>query len=277
MSLLVLLALALVGLAVGFTSGLVGIGGGVLVVPFLYFFYGHSSWSGVSVPAGLHTAAAHATSLLVVVPTAIWGARSYAQAGLVIWKAAIPIAVVSALGAIAGARLALVLPPETVRTAFGVFLLATGMQLLWRPHELSGRPLRLNTFAIVSTGLVSGVLSGLMGIGGGAVAATMLIYLIGLDLKQAAATSLAIVGLAAISGTITYVLSGLGVQGMPAGSVGYVHVLAALPILAGSLISVKLGTLANQSMPEKSLKRVFAAFFTLLGLYLIWQNLPALI
>ena len=242
-------------------------------MPFLYFFYGHASWSGITAPATLHTAMAHATSLFVVVPTAILGARSYAKAGLVIWKAALPIAAASVLAAIAGARLALILPEQIVRAAFGVFLLATGLQLLWRPHAVIGRPLHIRAAPVIGTGIVVGLLSGLMGIGGGAIAAPLLIYLIGLDLKQAAATSLAIVGLAAVSGTVTYAISGLGVEGIPRGSVGFVHILVALPILAGSLISVRWGAMANQRMSDKWLKRVFAAFFTILGLYLIGQNI----
>jgi uncharacterized membrane protein YfcA len=110
------------------------------------------------------------------------------------------------------------------------------------------------------TGLLVGFLSGLMGIGGGAVASPLLINVIGVRLKQAAATSLAIVALASLSGTVTYALSGLRVSGMPAGSVGYVHVAAALPILLGSMISVRWGTLVNSRLHTNTLRRVFAGF-----------------
>ncbi len=275
MSVLVLLALVLVGLVVGFTSGLVGIGGGVLIVPFLYFFYAHPGWSGAQIPPALHTYAAHATSLFVIIPTAIRGARSYHKAGLVIWRAALPIAAASAIATVAGVALQHALPSATVRIAFGVFLLLTGLQLVWRPHVTEPRPLNLNPFAIIGTGLTVGVLSGLMGIGGGAIAAALLIHFIGLNLKQAAATSLAIVGFSAIVGTITNAVTGWGVQGMPPGSLGYVHLLAALPILVGAVVSVKAGTIANQRMPAARLKRVYAVFFSLLGGYLIWQNVSA--
>jgi uncharacterized membrane protein YfcA len=63
---------------------------------------------------------------------------------------------------------------------------------------------------------------------------------------------------------------------MPAGSVGYVHLYAALPVMAGSLVSVRWGAHANQRMKVTTLKRVFCAFFTVLGLYLIVQNAAAL-
>jgi uncharacterized membrane protein YfcA len=100
----------------------------------------------------------------------------------------------------------------------------------------------------------------------------MMIQLIGLDLKQAAATSLAIIAFAATVGTITWFLRGWGVAGMPSASIGYVHVAAAVPIMIGSILTVKLGTRVNQQMSDRKLKRVFAAFFILLGLYLIGQN-----
>lgn len=276
MTIAVLLALALVGLAVGFASGLVGIGGGVLIVPFLYFFYAHPSWSHVILAPALHTTVAHATSLFVIIPTAILGTRSYAKAKLIVWRAAIPIALVSIVSAVAGARAALIAPGPVLRIGFGVFLLAIAVQLMLARKETEGRPLRLNAPIVLGTGLVVGFLSGLLGIGGGAVAAPLLIHVIGIRLKQTAATSLAIVGVAAIAGTMTYALSGLHIQGMPPGSFGYVHASAALPILLGSLISVRWGTLVNQRLQTETLRHVFAAFFCVLGIYLIASNLAAL-
>src|SRR5687767_243514 len=189
MSLVVLLILFIAGLIVGFTSGLIGIGGGVLIVPLLYFFYANPGWSGTTLPAGLHTAVAHATSLFIIIPTAIWGARAYTKAGLVVWRAAIPIAIASTLAAFVGVKLALILPSPVVRVAFGAFLLFSGIQLIWRPHLKPHEPHPLDATTIVVTGIAVGLLSGLMGLGGGAIAALLLIYLGGLVLKEAAAIS----------------------------------------------------------------------------------------
>ena len=276
MSFSVLLALLLVGLAVGFTSGLVGIGGGVLTVPFLYFFYAHPAWSHALLRSELHTTVAHATSLFVIIPTAIIGTRSYAKARLIVWRAAIPIAVVSIFSAIAGARAALILPGPALRVAFGLFLILTAIQLLRTRRTEEDKPLHITAPVVGLTGALVGFLSGLMGIGGGAVASPLLINVIGVRLKQAAATSLAIVALASIAGTTTYVLSGLHITGMPAGSVGYVHVAAALPILVGSMISVRWGTIVNQRLHTNALRRLFATFFFVLGAYLIVSNLSVL-
>ena len=221
MTIAVLLALVLVGLAVGFASGLVGIGGGVLTVPFLYFFYAHPAWSHVVLAPALHTTVAHATSLFVIIPTAILGTLSYAKAKLIVWRAALPIALVSIVSAIAGARVALVAPGPVLRIGFGVFLLATAAQLMLGRKEVEGRPLRLNAFIVGATGLVVGFLSGVLGIGGGAVAAPLLIHVIGIRLKQTAATSLAIVCVAASSlGAILFCVAGRYLRRYPVQAIG---------------------------------------------------------
>lgn len=270
---LVLLALAVAGLLVGFVSGLVGIGGGVLIIPLLYLFYAHPEWSGAAIPAELHTYIANATSLFVVVPTAMMGARSYTKAGLVVWRVVFPIAIASIAFAVLGTLLALMLPGNVIRICFALFLFFTGAQLLRRkPNAAAESHVHLSIGGVVLTGMLVGVLSGLLGIGGGAIASALLIQLLGLDLKQAAATSLAIVGFAAIATSAAYAWRGWGTPGMPPGSIGYVHVAAALPIMAGSLVSVRWGSVANQRMDVRTLRFVFSAFFILLGVYIITRN-----
>src|SRR5215211_5537269 len=106
MTVAALVALAVVGVAVGFLAGLVGIGGGVFIVPFLYFFYSHATWSGVELAPALHATVAHATSLFIIVPTAAVGTATYARSQLVVWRAALPVAVFSVASAALGAVLA---------------------------------------------------------------------------------------------------------------------------------------------------------------------------
>lgn len=242
------------------------------MVPFLYFVY-EAAIGGATVEAGLIAAVAHATSLFVIVPTALVGVHAYNKAGLVEWRAAVPIGLFSIVGGIVGARIALLLPEEVLRVAFGLFLIATAVQLAAKPERKGGRPLRLDLHLMAPTGLVVGTFSALLGVGGGIVAIPLLLYVAGLTVDRVAATSLAIIIFAATAGTATYMLSGGGVTGLPEGSVGYVHIAAALPLMLGAVFTVRLGTRANQRMSTRALQWVFAIVLFVLGARLVMQSL----
>ncbi|HEY0809886.1 MAG TPA: sulfite exporter TauE/SafE family protein [Longimicrobiales bacterium] len=276
MSALVLLALFVVGLLVGFAAGLIGIGGGVLIVPFLYFFYVHPDWAGFELATALHVAVAHATSLFVIVPTAAKGTLSYSKAGLIEWRVALPIAAAALVGGVIGARLAVILPGNALKFGFGIFLMLSATQLTLRRGSSNGRPINTNLIPIVITGLAVGTLSGMMGVGGGIIALPLLMYVLHVDVRRAAATSLAIVGFAAMAGAATYAISGWSVSGRPPHSLGYIHIGAAVPILIGSFISVRWGTLVNQRTNVRVLRYIFAAVFMLLGLKFVIENAPLL-
>jgi uncharacterized membrane protein YfcA len=266
------------GLVVGFTAGLVGIGGGVLMVPFLYFVY--DSLATTLGPdwifAGdLHATVAHATSLFVIVPTAAFGAWSYHRSGRVSWRTAVPLGLFSIPGGILGARIAILLPAAVLKLAFGVFLLFTAVQLTRDRKGGGERPLRLSPWVTIPVGLTVGIFSALLGVGGGLVAIPLMLYIVGLPIEKVAATSLAVIVFAASAGTLTYMFSGASHVGLPHGSLGYVHVSAGLPLLFGSLITVPLGARVNQRMKVRTLRLLFAVLLTVLGLRLVVQSLGA--
>jgi uncharacterized protein len=279
MTVAALLTLALVGFGVGFLAGLVGIGGGVLIVPFLYFFYANSGWSGVIFPEAMHATVAHATSLFIIVPTALVGTLTYARAGLVAWRAVLPIAIFSALSAASGALLAARVPQQMLKLGFGVFLLFTAVQLVRKravKEDAAPGP-RVTLPLAAATGVLVGVLSALLGVGGGLVAIPLLLYVVRIDVEQVAATSLAIVVVAATAGTITYMSSGTGAADLPDGSLGFVHVAAALPMLPGAMLAARWGAKLNQRLDARRLRVTFALLFTLLGARLFLSNLGNLL
>lgn len=277
MTIAALLALAVVGCGVGFLAGLVGIGGGVLIVPFLYFFYGHAAWSGVDVPVSLHATVAHATSLFIIVPTAVVGTLTYARAGLVAWRVVIPIAAFSLLAAAGGALIAARVPQEMLRLSFGAFLIFTAANLLAPRPKAGAGPMRVNLAVAAVTGGMVGLFSALLGVGGGLVAIPMLLYVVRIGMDRVAATSLALVVAAATSGTVTYIISGVGVAQLPVGSLGYVHVAAALPMLPGAMLAARYGARLNQRLDARHLRWTFAGLVLILGLRLIVKNLGALL
>jgi uncharacterized protein len=276
MTIAVIVSLLGVGLAVGFLSGLVGVGGGVLIVPFLYFFFAYPEWSGIQVVPSLHAAIAHATSLFIIIPTAIRGTWSYHRAGLVLWRTAVPIGLISILAAVGGARAALALPVPVLKMVFGALLMTSGLQLVTRRRAEVLAPMRESGALTLFVGVIVGFLSALLGIGGGLVAIPLMIYLMRMDVRRVAPTSLAIVVFAATAGTLTYVLSGLGAAELPTGTLGYVHLWIALPILVGAFASVNWGVTANQRLGTPVLKIVFGILFILFGARLLVENALAL-
>jgi uncharacterized protein len=272
----VVLALLAVGLVVGFAAGLIGIGGGVLIVPFLYFFYAHEL-GGFALPETMHAAIAHATSLFVIVGTAAKGSYSYHKVRLIEWRVAVPVGIASMLGGVLGARLAIVLPGSLLKLSFGVFLILSAVHLLAQRTATEEKPISTSLLRTTITGILVGTLSGLMGVGGGILALPLLMYLLHVSLTRAAATSLAVVGFAAISGAVTYAVSGADIAARPPHSFGYIDLGAGLPLLLGSLISVHWGTLVNRRIGVRVLRSIFAAVFMVMGLYFIWQNAAAIL
>lgn len=276
MTIWVLLTLAGAGLGIGFLSGLVGIGGGVLIVPLLYFFYGHAGWSGVDVSPELHAVVAHATSLFIIAPTSALGTWTYHRRGAVAWGAALPIALFSVIAALVGTQVPSSIPAPWLKLGFGTLLLVSGLQLLRRGRgEAPGEGTPRLWIGAVS-GAAVGLMSALLGVGGGIIAIPILVYFVGLTLDKVAATSMAIIVFTALAAVAGYAVAGGGEAGLPAGSVGYVHYLAGLPILAGSMTAVSLGARVNQRLDARKLRILFGVLFIVLGLRLLVQNATAL-
>jgi uncharacterized membrane protein YfcA len=273
----VIAALLGVGLAAGFTAGLVGVGGGVIIVPLLYFFYAHPTWSGAQVPPSLQAVVSHATSLLVIVPTTMMGAVTYQRARLVAWRAVVPLAVGAVVAAVAGAELAPHLPAELLKVLFGGVLLYSALRLLGRRPATAQAHERVALPFLLASGAAIGLVSSLLGVGGGIVAIPVLIHLVGLEIRKVAATSIAIIVFTAMAGVVAYMVSGVpGAAGMPPGSVGYVHVAAAFPILLASTFMAPVGARVNQRLNTRALRALFAVVFLLLAVYLVVENAPRL-
>lgn len=267
------LAALAVGLLAGGISGCVGVGGGVVIVPFLYFLFGHPDWFGVTVASGREAVLAHATSLLVIVPTSVRGAWIYHRAGLVEWPAVWPMAIGSVLAAAATAQVAQRVADPVLRLGFALLLLVVAAGL-WRHGDGSSKPIRAapspGSYALRGAlgGLAVGALSALLGVGGGVLAIPVLLYLLAVDVRKLAATSLALIVLTAAAASLSYALSASGARGLAAGTVGYVHVPAAVAVATGTLVSVGWGSALNRRLPEDVLRRVFAAAFFLLAIFI---------
>jgi len=275
MTLLALGVTLLFGGVVGVVSGLVGVGGGIVMVPMLYLLFAHPDWSGIQVPMEDQAVVAHATSLFVIVPTAVAGLVAYHRANLVVWRVAVAMALTAVVAAMLGVQVAIRLPSEVLKAGFGAFLFFSGGNLLASSRregvkgETSARGLGL---AVVG-GLVVGLITSLLGVGGGIVAIPILIYLVHIDVKKVAATSLGIVVFSAFTAAVTYAFSGWGRPDLPPGSAGYIFLPAGLALMPGAVVSARFGVRLNQRMNPRALKVLFGVLFLFIGLRLFLENI----
>ena len=181
----------LVGLIAGFLSGLFGVGGGILIVPSLVLLLGFSQ------------RLAHGTSLAAVLPIAIASLTTYAFEDKVDWKVGGLLAIGAVFGAVVGTHILHRLPHDTLAIAFAVLLVATAVRLLLDHSEAAGRgelhPVTVVTLIIV--GLITGVLAGLLGVGGGIFVVPAMVVGYGIPAAVAKGTSLAMIVPTSIMGT----------------------------------------------------------------------------
>jgi uncharacterized protein len=257
-------------------SGLLGIGGGALIVPFLYLLIGGVGWSGLRVLPEHEAALAHATSLALIIPTALSGLLAYRRRGLVSWSVVIPLGVGAGLTAILGARVAIWLPALILKTLFGGFLILMAWTLVSgtpppEPVETQSSG-RMRWPAALGGGGIVGFMSALLGVGGGVVAIPILIQWVRMDLSRVAAASLGIIAFAAVAGTLGYALAGWGVEGLPPGSAGFVHLPLLFAMLPGALLMAPVGAAWNHRLPTAVLRRAFSLFLLVVGVALLWTN-----
>ncbi len=183
----------IIGLAGGFFGSMVGLGGAVVIIPLL------TGWAKVS----QHKA--HATSLVAVVFTGLIGAVAYAGGGALDWGIAVPVAIAAVITSTVAAAYSARVPAGILKRVFGILLLAAALVLIFGA-DFAGQGIgggwRLP--AAILLGLMSGALTGLLGIGGGAFIVPLLVLAFGLDQHIAQGTSLAVMIPAGIAGTAVH-------------------------------------------------------------------------
>jgi uncharacterized membrane protein YfcA len=276
----------LFGSVVGIVAGLVGIGGGVLNVPFLYVLFDAGSWTGIRIAPEHRTVVAHATSLAVVVPTALSGAWIHHRGERIAWAAAIPMALGALLSAPLGARAALHLDPALLRFVFGIVLSLAGLRLLVSAMPFSGGArvsegvrgpgdLRSRRIAalLLGLGLLQGGFAALMGIGGAILTIPVLIFILRLDMAYVAGTALVVTLAAALSGTFAFALEGALRDGISEMTIGFVFLPAVVFLVPGAVAMARIGARLNHRVDAIGLRWLFGLLLLLAGLRLAVQNL----
>jgi uncharacterized membrane protein YfcA len=261
---LLIVELALIGTGTGFLAGLLGIGGGMIMVPFLTIILTHRGF-----PADYTVKMAVATSLATIAFTSLSSVRAHHKRGAVLWPVVKVLAPGILVGSALGAQIAHALPGKMLGILFAIFVAfsATQMFLNRKPKPSRTLPGPLGTFAV---GNVIGLLSSLVGAGGAFVSVPFMTWC-NIKIHDAVGTSAALGFPIAVAGTIGYIWAGMGLPDMPAGSFGYLYLPGLVVISLASMLVAPLGARTAHRMDIQPLKKVFGAVLYCLAAYFLFR------
>ncbi len=257
-----LFSFLIVGAISGWLSGLLGIGGGVIVVPLLVLILQHLHY----IPDAQVMHLAVGSSLAAMIVTASRSVQSRMRLGLIDWtiiKSMLPGIIV---GVLLGALLASELHSRVLEVILGFVLLLVALYMFLGSNPKQGKS-RLNAKVTLLVSFLIGIKSGLLGLGGGAVIIPYLV-ICGVDMRKASGAAAACTLPVAIIGTIMYAFLGYGATQVPH-TMGFVFLPAFFGIAIGSVVCVPLGLRASQRMNTKLLKKIFAVILFAVAIKMI--------
>ena len=264
---LLIVELAVLGLCTGFLAGLLGIGGGMVMVPFISIIL-----SNRGVAPDLAVKMAIATSMATIIFTSLSSVRAHHKRAAVRWdivKLLAPGIVIGA--AIASLGVFALLKGSWLALVFAAFVGFSATQMLFNRKPEPSRTLP-GTAGTLGVGTVIGFLSGLVGAGGAFVSVPFMTWC-NVAIHSAVATSAALGFPIALANVLGYLVAGQGVAGLPVGAVGYVFLPALVVIACASVLMAPLGVRAAHALPVATLKRVFASILYLLAAYMVYKGL----
>jgi uncharacterized protein len=258
----VLSILLITGLAIGFLSGLLGIGGGIIMIPLQYWIYTYA----FNLDPDLSIKMAFATSLAVILPTALSGVWRHNMHGGIYWRAAVFMGIFTCIGSFLGATLASHLPGAALKVAFGVVTLLIAFRMLTLKVSDAERPIKDNRWLWFGLAFPIGIVTGILGLGGGIFVVPLLVLVLGFRLKYAAGTSLAMMLFTSAGGIIGYVVNGLNAPYLPEYTFGYIYWPAWIALTIGSLGMAQLGAYFAHKAPERLLNSILVALLICISL-----------
>ena len=263
---LVFAAYLLTGAIAGLAAGLLGVGGGLIIVPALVGLYLIQHIDSALV---MHLALG--TSLASIIITSLSSVYAHHRHRAVLWHRFWQLTPGLLFGAWLGGWLADVMSTAQLKPLFAGFELVVAAYMLSSLHFNSGKRHLPNPLAISGAGVVIGGISSLAGVGGGTMTVPYLNWH-GVHLRQAIATSAACGLPIALAGTLSYILHGWTQPNLPAWSLGYVHGPSLLGIVISSVLFAPLGAKLAHSLPVPTIRRVFALLLVGIALRLLFSE-----
>ena len=256
--------LAVLGIAAaiaGFMAGLLGVGGGIIMVPALYYAFTVLDFDIVT---RMHLSVG--TSLAIIIPTSIISTKTHMEYDAVDFKMVKSFGIFILLGVIAGTFLAVNLKTPALVLFFSVFAFIVGLFFIFLREKLVDSPKKISNIVKNISGAIIGFISVPLGIGGGSLMVPFM-RTFGYDIRKSIGTAAAVGFLIAASGTITMIIGGKIINNVSAPfSIGYINLLGFAVFVPVTMVMARLGAKAVYKIDKKLLSKIFGTFLIIVSI-----------
>jgi len=256
-----LAVLAISAAVAGFMAGLLGVGGGIIMVPALYYAF---TVLDFELATRMHLAVG--TSLAIIIPTSIISTKTHMEYDAVDFKMVKSFGIFILLGVIAGTFLAVNLKTPTLVLFFSIFAFMVGLFFIFLREKLVENPKTISNIVKNISGIIIGFISIPLGIGGGSLMVPFM-RTFGYDIRKSIGTAAAVGFLISLSGTITMIAGGKIIDNINTPfSVGYINLLGFAVFVPVTMIMARLGAKAVYKIDKKLLSKIFGTFLLMVSI-----------
>ena len=256
-----LLVLAGAAAVAGFMAGLLGVGGGIIMVPALYYAFTVLDFDIVT---RMHLSVG--TSLAIIIPTSIISTRTHMEYNAVDFKMVKSFGIFILLGVITGTFLAVNLKTPTLVLFFSIFAFIVGLFFIFVREKLMENPKKISNFVKNISGVIIGFISVPLGIGGGSLMVPFM-RTFGYDIRKSIGTAAAVGFLIALSGTITMIIGGNIIDNVNTPfSLGYINILGFIVFVPVTMIMARIGAKAVYKINKLLLSKIFGTFLIIVSI-----------
>lgn len=254
---------ALFGVIAGILAGLLGVGGGLVLVPLFVI-----AFEIQGLPPNLIMHMALGTSLTSIIFTSFSSAYSHHRRGGVEWKIIKYICLGIVIGTYVGSYVASYIPAQYLQILFSMFLFYVTSQMILSKTPKASRHMP-GFFMTNVAGVCIGFVSSLVGVGGGTLSVPYMLWH-NVGIRHAIGTSAAIGMPIAIAGGVGYYINGLGTPNLPEYSAGFIYLPALFGVVLCSMLTAPLGARVAYILPVSKIKKFFAFFLSIVGIRMLW-------
>jgi len=255
------MVMAMAAAVAGFMAGLLGVGGGIIIVPALYYAFTILDFDLVT---RMHLAVG--TSLAIIIPTSIISTKTHMEYDAVDFKMVKSFGLFILIGVVMGTFLAVNLKTPTLVLFFSIFAFMVGLFFIFLREKLVENPKTISNIVKNISGIVIGFISVPLGIGGGSLMVPFM-RTFGYDIRKSIGTAAAVGFLISVSGTVTMIISGKIIDNINTPfSVGYINLLGFVVFVPVTMVMARLGAKAVYKIDKKLLSKIFGTFLIIVSI-----------